>query len=274
MPKGNTGKARRLRRAVFVGPVVLGALTVLWLMIALPEVPEDPILERFTARIGCPYQSLEDLSDEERYPRAGERHMVDPPSGGNVTLVCCQTTKGPWNIVVREAWAPRGARRFLEMVTSGYFGHKVPLMRCVRNFLCQFGLAGEISQQFGSRLEDDPNWLPEGKQYRENENGVKRFAQGYFAYAGAGSASRTQQLIVALKGNGPLGGGSPWEVPWGELVGKHSFLTLSKIYTGYGENGPPQSKLHHAGALELVAHDFPLLDMIVSCQVQDEEDQT
>ena len=59
-------------------------------------------------------------------------------------------------------------------------------------------------------IEDDANWLPEGPKFRQNKQGVKRFARGYLAYAGAGKNSRGTQLIVALKDNGPLAGGSPW----------------------------------------------------------------
>ena len=52
---------------------------------------------------------------------------------------------------------------------------------------------------------------------------------------------------MALKDNGPLGGGSPWEVPWGEIIGPDSFETLSKIYTGYGDKGPSQAVLNDVG---------------------------
>jgi hypothetical protein len=93
------------------------------------------------------------------------------------------------------------------------------------------------------------------------------------AYAGSGKHSRNKQLIVALKGNGPLGGGSPWEVPWGELVGGESFTTLSKIYTGYGDKGPGQGRLHNEGASEKIKEEFPLLDYITSCQLMDERMQ-
>ena len=218
----------------------------------------------------CPYTSLSQLTPEERFPRQGMRHQVNPPQGGRVTLVCCQTTKGPWSIAVHGRWAPRGAQRFLSMVRGNYFSNKVPLMRCVRNFLCQFGLAGKESQAFDHRLPDDPNWLPEGPEHKVNADGVKRFAQGYLAYAGSGADSRGVQLIVSLQANPRLGGGSPWEVPWGELVGAHSFETLSKIYTGYGEHGPSQGLLRREGASPGVAKDFPLLDYITSCQVVDE----
>lgn len=217
----------------------------------------------------CPYTSLDQLTPEERFPVMGPRHQLDPPKGGKVSLVCCQTTKGPWSIMVHEIWAPLGAKRFLSMVRSNYFSNKVPLMRCIKNFLCQFGLAGPASKAFDSRILDDPNWLPEGPDYR-TVHGVNRFAQGYLAYAGAGKDTRGSQLIVSLKPNPRLGGGSPWEVPWGELVGEHSFTTLSKIYTGYGDHGPSQGRLRKEGASAEVAKEFPLLDFVLSCQVVDE----
>jgi cyclophilin family peptidyl-prolyl cis-trans isomerase len=220
----------------------------------------------------CPYTSLSQLTPEERFPRAGTRHTVNPPVGGKLSLVCCQTTKGPWSIVVHEKWAPLGAQRFLAMVQADYFRHKVALMRCLSNFLCQFGLAGPASKDFDSRLPDDPNWLPEGPDHRTNAEGVKRFAQGYLAYAGGGNDSRGVQLIVSLKANGRLAGGSPWEVPWGELVGQRSFETLANIYTGYGEKGPPQGRLRREGSSKEVAKDFPMLDYILWCELNDRSD--
>ena len=202
--------------------------------------------------------------------------MVTPPEDGDagVALVCCETTVGPWNILVHNSWAPIGAKRFLEMVESSHFEKTVPLMRCVENFLCQFGLNGrpDAMKPFKKSIPDDPNWLPEGPDHRENKLGVKRFQKGYMAYAGAGVASRDIQLIVALKDNGPLAGGSPWEVPWGELVGAHSYETLSKIYTGYGEDGPKQGLLWKADALKFVKQNYPQIDYVNSCRVVDREE--
>ena len=222
----------------------------------------------------CPYTSLSDLTPEERYPVASsDRHMVDPPKGGPVTLVCCQTTKGPWNVMVHTKWAPRGAERFLEMIKAGYFTSKVPMMRCLKGFLCQFGLssAPHWNSQYGeNRLLDDTNWLPEGPKHRQNDKGVQRFAKGYLAYAGAGRNSRTNQFIVALRDNGPLAGGSPWEVPWGELVGSHSYHTLDRIHTGYDEHGPGQGILHRQGMTTELEQEFPLLDYITSCTIVDQ----
>ena len=102
---------------------------------------------------------------------------------------------------------------------------------------------------------------------------MKRFAKGYLAYAGSGKNSRGTQLIMAIKENGPLAGGSPWEVPWGELVGSDSYITLSKIYTGYGEKGPPQGRLMKEGASDSIRKEWPKLDYINSCAVVDEKVQ-
>lgn len=222
----------------------------------------------------CPYESLSDLSSAERYPVASKlRHMVTPPADGDagVTLVCCETTAGPWSILVHSSWAPIGAKRFLDMVEAKYFDATVPLMRCINGFLCQFGLNGnpDMMKPFKDSIPDDPNWLPEGKDHRHNELGVRRFQKGYMAYAGSGTASRGIQLIVALEDNGPLAGGSPWEVPWGEVVGTHSFETLSRIYTGYGEKGPSQALLSKADALTFVKENYPEIDYVNSCRVVD-----
>ena len=127
----------------------------------------------------CPYKSWSDFSQQELEPKQGDRHMVDPPQGGRLSHICCATTQGPLSMLVHHKWAPLGAQRFLEMVASGYMNHGVPLMRCIQNFLCQFGLSADVSQApyFRQTLADDPNWLPEGPDHRQNENGVKRFAQ-------------------------------------------------------------------------------------------------
>jgi len=179
----------------------------------------------------CPYQSMDDLTQEERNPVKGTRHMVTPPQGGDLHLVCCQSTKGPFNILAHSKWAPLGAKQFLDMVQTDYFSSTVPMMRCVKGFLCQFGISGDpvVSKKWRNGFPDDPNWLPEGPDHRKNEDGVFRFAHGYLAYAGGGKNSRGNQFIVSLKANQRLAGGSPWEVPWGGLVGQHSFDTLGKI---------------------------------------------
>jgi hypothetical protein len=60
----------------------------------------------------------------------------------------------------------------------------------------------------------------------------------------------------------------------GELVGKHSFATLEKVTTEYGEGGPSQGLLNKEGALEIVTKKFPNIDYVLSCQVADEAGTT
>lgn len=62
---------------------------------------------------GCLYELP--TSKDEIVPK----HIVPPPIG-DVTLVCCNTTKGVLNIEVHPTWAPRGADRFLTMVVTMY----------------------------------------------------------------------------------------------------------------------------------------------------------
>ena len=196
--------------------------------------------------------------------------MVTPPQGGKLALVCCETTKGNLSLLIHHKWAPIGVARFLEMVESHYFETRVPLFRCTN--ACQFGLAGDpqATKRFNERLQDDPMWLPPGIDHRQNEHGVKRYPQGYFTYAGGGNHSRTNQFVLTLKPNKFMGGGSPWEVPMGELVGNESFDTISKIYTGYGEKGPSQGLLHREGNSIKVQTGWPLLDYVTGCRVVDE----
>lgn len=222
----------------------------------------------------CPIMKISDLSPTAQHPVKNSRYQVTPPEGGLAHLLCCQTTQGPFNAMVHESWAPLGAKRVLNMVQSGYFNSKngVPLMRCIKDFICQFGLNSDpkLSNEFKLVLEDDKNWLPEGPKHRKNSKGVVRFARGYLAYAGGGPNTRDNQLIVSLTNVETLAGGSPWEVPWGELVGKHSFDTLAKFYTGYGEDGPQQNDLWQKGVTKDTKKKFPKLDYITGCSVVDQ----
>ena len=143
----------------------------------------------------CAIHSLSQLSKFQKYPKADQtRYIVNPPSTitttdgiekkDTITLVCCNSTAGAFSIIVHENWAPLGSQRFLEMVRTDYFSSKVPFMRCIRNFLCQFGIAGDpvTNKKYrGFSLKDDPQWLPHGPTNRVNKLGVKRFAKGFLA---------------------------------------------------------------------------------------------
>jgi hypothetical protein len=171
-----------------------------------------------------------------------------------------------------------GTKRCCEIFGNGVFQlheFRNSTLSMHEEFLCQFGLSSDasLSKLYKDTIEDDRNWLPEGKEHRQNKDGTKRFAEGYLAYAGSGKNSRNKQLIISLTNVGTLAGGSPWEVPWGELVGKHSFETLAKISTTYGDHGPKQGMLVRQGMTESMRSEFPELDYLKSCHIVDRRTQ-
>ncbi|GKZ01535.1 hypothetical protein MPSEU_001104100 [Mayamaea pseudoterrestris] len=244
----------------------------------------DDHLRQEIPGLTCPYQSFSDLSPSDRLHlelpdneqmKQSTRTSSFTSSNSNfnnkLTLVCCTTTAGPWNLVVRHSWAPHGASRFLQMVSQNYF-LQVPLMRCVSNWICQFGLAGLRSDEWASKIPDDSQWL---KVEDHDENGSNsssnhiHFHTGYFGYTGYGPKTRGRQFFVALSNENQLGK-EVYEVPWAELIGSHSFETLSQVYTGYGEDGPDQDKMLLPNAHEYVLREFPNLDYITGCSIVDE----
>lgn len=94
------------------------------------------------------------------------RKHITPPPKGLITLVCCNTTKGPLNIEVHHAWAPIGADRFVYMVKDNFFSTNIALFRALKGFLIQFGIAGDpkVHKRYHElgNLKDDPPWLPLG----------------------------------------------------------------------------------------------------------------
>lgn len=202
-------------------------------------------------------------------------HIVPPPEGP-VTLVCCQTTAGPLSIAVHPSWSPLGAENFLNMVRTGFFSSKVGLFRALKDFITQFGLAGDpvVQEAYdnGIRKEpgewgfkDDFQWLPKQGMI----NGVNRFQEGYISYAGGGSNSRSTQLFITTRSTDWLGGDSPWETPIGQIVGVNSYKTAHSFYTEYGE-APNQHQIRRYGN-KYLEENFPNIDYITSCNIVDED---
>src|SRR5258706_5260612 len=75
-----------------------------------------------------------------------------------VFRVRLDTTKGPIVIEVHRDWAPRGADRFHELVTTGYFDDN-RFFRVVKGQWAQFGVNGDpaVARQWRTRtFADDP----------------------------------------------------------------------------------------------------------------------
>ena len=244
--------------------------------------------------LACPLSKLSilgDLTEEQRNPVVGNRWMVKPPAGGNLHLMCCDTTKGSFHVLLHEKWAPIGVPHLLQMLEGGYFEAEIPLFRCTD--ACQFGLSSNttLTKRFGKRIPDDPLWLPTGpdNRFSKGPNPIKRYPKGVLTHAGGGKNSRGVQFVLTLKPNKFMGGGSPWEVPLGEVVEKQDSssssginqnskndennfvdVSLPDIYTGYGEKGPGQRLLQKEGVSDSVREKWPLLDYVLHCSIVDQ----
>ena len=186
---------------------------------------------------------------------------------GSAAQVVCETTTGPIVVDVYHDWAPHGAQRFLEMVTSGFFSTRIGLFRAVKNFLCQTGVAGDPAEHKRWRakgtIPDDPQWLP-------MQTSKKNLKRGFVSFAGGGKNSRGTEFFFAFR-DLQLGG-SPWEVPFGTLVGDASFHAMDRWYAGYGDmpgfggHAPNQGRIYQQG-VSYLENEFPDLDYIERCDV-------
>src|SRR5947209_804220 len=88
------------------------------------------------ALIGC--SSPEAAKKKEAAPTAGAKKTTAP----DVYQVRLDTSKGAVMIEVHRDWAPIGADHFYDLVKTGFY-NKARFFRVVRNFVVQFGIAGD-----------------------------------------------------------------------------------------------------------------------------------
>ena len=203
-------------------------------------------------------------------PRASEMKMKRPeptpaPSAGNVLdpssltakapdefKVRLETTKGDVVIEVLRFWSPRGADRFYNLVTSGYFTD-IAFFRIVPGFVAQFGIHGDpkVNQAWNSAtIQDD-----EVKQRNQRATIV-------FAKTGRPN-SRSVQFFINFQDNFGLDGQG--FSPFGR-VGE-GMEVVDSLYSGYGER-PSQSRIQQQGNAYLKS-DFPNLDYIKRAVVEE-----
>lgn len=173
----------------------------------------------------------------------------------------CETTKGRIEIELHPEWSPKGAKRFEELVAGGFFVD-VPLFRCVKNFLCQFGYKElRPHEHHWSNIEDD---VP-------NETTPRTFKQGYISFAGGGQNTRSSHLFVTLGKHVSSLGREVWETPIGYVTEQSFNEVVSRWETKYGDmpmfggHSPDPGKMSQRGGAQYVKNDFPDLDYILSC---------
>mmetsp|Transcript_20295 Transcript_20295/g.64794 ORF Transcript_20295/g.64794 Transcript_20295/m.64794 type:complete len:267 (-) Transcript_20295:3915-4715(-) len=191
--------------------------------------------------------------------------MGDDPT----VLVRCESTKGPITVEVHPAWAPHGAKRFLDLVEHEYYSD-IALFR-VNPWIVQFG-AVELERpgRWRSMIPDGRHHLPtildDGPTDCGGRCTPRSLFDGALSYAGGGLDSRSAQIfIVHHRGKSQPLGESPWEVPFANVT--HGLDIVRQWFKGYGDFGVDQRKIFARGNGWL-RQDFPELDYIVACKIE------
>ena len=174
-------------------------------------------------------------------------------------VVRLDTTKGAIVIECVRAWAPSGADRFYELVTSGYYDDAA-IFRIRPKTWAQFGIAGDpaLAQRWRTRtIADDPF------------NPAQPNVRGTIAFAWAVPNGRTTQVFINLRDNRDTHDKEPF-VPFGRVV--EGMDVADALFDAYGEaagGGIRAGKQDpvFAGGNAYLRKNFPKLDYIKTARV-------
>ena len=178
---------------------------------------------------------------------------VAAPSAYDVRF---DTSKGPIVIAVHREWAPNGADRFYELVTSRYFDDS-RFFRVVKGQWAQFGINGDPKVATAWRTRTIPDDPPKVSNTR-----------GRVAFAFAVPNGRTTQVYISLRDNSYQD--AQGFAPFGEVVeGMDVADALNSEYgeaSGGGIRAGKQQRLFDEGN-DFLDREFPRLDRILRARV-------
>ena len=167
-----------------------------------------------------------------------------------------ETTKGAIVIDVHRDWAPRGADRFYELVTSGYYDDS-RFFRVVKAQWAQFGINGDprVATRWRTMtIPDDPN--------------KASVVRGRVAFAFKDPNGRTTQVYISLRDN--TAQDTQGFAPFGEVVeGMDIADALNSEYgedSGGGIRGGRQQPLFDGGNGYL-DREYPRLDRLIRARI-------
>ena len=178
-------------------------------------------------------------------------------AGPETFRVALETTKSRIVLECQRSWAPNGADRFHELVTSGYYDDTA-IFRIRPKTWAQFGINGEpkVSQPWRTRtIPDDP--------FRETN------ARGTVFFAWAVPNGRTTQVVINLKDNREAHDKEPF-VPFGRVI--EGMEVADALFDEYGEaagggiRAGKQDPVFQGGNAYLKKN-FPKLDYIRTARV-------
>jgi homoserine O-acetyltransferase len=186
--------------------------------------------------------------------RAASDRSARAPDRFTVQL---ETSKGAIVIDVQRDWAPHGADRFHELVTSGYYNDS-RFFRVVAGRWAQFGINGDpaVAQAWRERtIPDDP---------RKTSN-----VRGTVAFAFAVPNGRTTQVYIALDDLSPTQDAQGF-APFGRVV--RGMDVADRLNAEYGESSGSgiragrQQPLFDGGNAYL-DREYPRLDRLIRARV-------
>ena len=166
------------------------------------------------------------------------------------------TSKGAIVIAVHRDWAPRGADRFDELVSSHYFDDS-RFFRVVKSQWAQFGIAADpkVATAWRTRtIPDDP---------RRQSN-----TRGRVAFAFAVPNGRTTQVYISLRDNSYQD--EQGFVPFGEVI--DGMNVADALDSEYGETAGGGIRAGHQqplfdGGNAYLDRAFPRLDRLLHASV-------
>ncbi|HYL05286.1 MAG TPA: peptidylprolyl isomerase, partial [Thermoanaerobaculia bacterium] len=170
------------------------------------------------------------------------------------------TGKGAFVVEVRRDWAPHGADRCWQLISSGFFDDS-RFFRVVAGFIAQFGIAGDPAVTAAWR----DRTIPDDAVRQGNSRGT-------IAYAMTGPGTRSTQLYINLADNARLDGQG--FAPIGRVAA--GMDVVDRLYAGYGEQagggmrGGRQGELLAGGNAWLDAG-FPKLDRLLRVRILEEK---
>jgi peptidyl-prolyl cis-trans isomerase A (cyclophilin A) len=173
-------------------------------------------------------------------------------------VVRLDTTKGAILIECFKDWAPLGADRFFELVTSGYYDDTA-IFRIRPKTWVQFGINGDpkVAQAWRPRTFADDPFQPAHPNVR-----------GTIFFAWAVSNGRTTQVVINLRDNRETHDKEPF-VPFGRVI--EGMEIADALFDEYGEaaggiRAGKQDPVFQGGN-EYLRKNFPKLDYIKTARI-------
>jgi peptidyl-prolyl cis-trans isomerase A (cyclophilin A) len=166
-------------------------------------------------------------------------------------LVRLETSTGDVLIEVHPEWAPRGAKRFRELVEAGFYDD-CRFFRVLEGFMAQVGMNGDpaINGPWEKRqIRDDPV--------------IQSNKRGYVTFATSGPDRRTTQFFINTADNSTLD--RKGFSPFGKVIEGQD--CVDALYNGYKEE-PQQDRISRRGNAYLKS-EFPKLDYIVRATIEE-----